>query len=196
MSAADYTRAWATSDPTALGVKLRPGANAAKTRAAIEAALGPANGLEVSLAETRAARIDALASQGLGQLQQISDMLLIAAIVAMVAALGSNIWQRRPGLAGLRLFGATPVSLQGILLIEATLMLGAGCLTGALAGAYGQVVIDAFLRHVTGFPLASPTADLRPLEIFALVLVAALAIGAIPAWLAARVRPVLALADE
>jgi putative ABC transport system permease protein len=196
MSAADYSRAWATSDPTALGVQLRPGTSAPAARGAIEAALGPASGLEVSLAETRAARIDALASQGLGQLQQISTMLLLAAIVAMVAALGSSVWQRRAGLAGLRLFGATPASLQGILLIEAMLMLSAGCLTGALAGVYGQVVIDAFLRHVTGFPLASPTASARPLEIFALALAGALAVGAIPGWLASRVRPVLALANE
>jgi putative ABC transport system permease protein len=196
MSAANYSRAWATTDPTALGVQLRPGANAAAARGAIETALGPASGLEVSLAATRAARIDALASEGLGQLREISTMLLLAAIVAMVAALASSTWQRRSGLAGLRLFGATSASLQGILLIEATLMLSAGCLTGALAGAYGQVVIDAFLRHVTGFPLASPTAGVRPLEILLLVLAAALALGAIPGWLASRVRPVLALADE
>jgi putative ABC transport system permease protein len=196
MGATDYSRAWATSDPTALGVRLRPGANAPATRAAIAATLGPASGLEVSLAATRAARIDALASEGLGQLREISTMLLLAAIVAMLAALASSVWQRRAGLAGLRLFGATSASLQAILLIEATLMLSAGCLTGALAGAYGQVVIDAFLRHVTGFPLASPTAGVRPLEILALVLVAALALGAIPGWLATRARPVLALADE
>jgi putative ABC transport system permease protein len=196
IGAADYRRAWATTDPTALGIQLRPGADAPAARAAIEAALGPARGLEVSLASTRAERIDALASEGLGQLREISTMLLAAAILAMVAALASSIWQRRAGLAGLRLFGATPASLQGILLIEALLMLSAGCLTGALAGIYGQVVIDAFLRHVTGFPLASPTTSVRPLEILLFVLGAALALGAIPGWLAARVRPVLALADE
>ncbi len=196
MSTADYSRAWVTSAPTALGVQLRSGADATATRAAIAAALGPTSGLEVSLAATRATRINALASEGLGQLREISTLLLLAAILAMVAALASSVWQRRAGLAGLRLFGATSASLQGILLIEALLMLSAGCFTGAVAGAYGQVVIDAFLRHVTGFPLASPTAGVRPLEILLLVLVAALAFGAIPGWLAARVRPVLALADE
>ena len=34
-------------------------------------------------------------------------------------------------------------------------MLGAGCVTGAMAGIYGQVVIDGYLKHVTGFPVAS-----------------------------------------
>ncbi len=136
MNSADYSRAWATSDPTALGVQLRPGASAPGARAAVEAAVGPAGGLEVSLAGTRAARIDALASEGLGQLREISTMLLLAAIMAMVAALASSVWQRRAGLAGLRLFGATSASLRSILLIEALLMLSAGCLTGALAGVY------------------------------------------------------------
>lgn len=196
MSSADYGRDWGSATPTALGVQLRPGADAAAVDREIEAALGPSSGLEVSLARARAAKIDGLAGEGLGQLQVISTLLLIAAIVAMVAALGSSIWQRRVGLAGLRLLGARSLSLQGILLLEATLMLGAGCLTGALAGVYGQVVIDGFLRHVTGFPLTSPAAGARPLEIFALVLAVALAIGAIPGWIASRVRPALALVNE
>ncbi|HEY7892774.1 MAG TPA: FtsX-like permease family protein [Solirubrobacteraceae bacterium] len=196
MSTADYTSAWGNSDPTALAVRLRGGANARAARAAIERALGPSSGLEVSLAADRAAKIDALASEGLGQLQVISSMLLIAAIIAMVAALGSSIWQRRSGLAGLRLLGAKPWSLQGILLLEASMMLAAGCVTGALAGVYGQVVIDGFLREVTGFPLADPATSAMPLEILGLVLGAALAIGAVPTWLAAHVRPVVALTED
>ncbi len=196
MSSADYARDWASGDPSAFGVTLRPGASPQAARGAIEAALGPASGLEVSLASERAAKIDTLAGEGLGQLREISLLLLVAAIAAMVAALASSIWQRRAGLAGLRLFGAKRLSLQGILLFEATLMLGAGCLTGAVAGAYGQVVIDGFLRHVTGFPLQSPTTSAGPVETFAIALAGALAIGAIPGWLACRVRPVLALAEE
>ena len=182
--------------PHGVGCRPSPGGKPMATKHAIEEALGHSSGLEVSLAGARAARIDALASEGLGQLEEISTLLLIAATLAMIAALGSSIWQRRPALAGLRLFGATPYSLQGILLLEALLMLGAGCLTGALAGVYGQVVIDGFLRHVTGFPLASPAASARPIEIFALVLLTAIAVGAIPSWMAARVRPALALESE
>ena len=52
----------------------------------------------------------------------------------MAAALASSLWQRRAWLAGLRLSGAKPGRLRRILLLEATLMLGAGCLTGAIAG--------------------------------------------------------------
>jgi putative ABC transport system permease protein len=134
-----------------------------------------------------------LTNEGLGQLRTISTLLLIAAICAMAAALGSSLWQRRAWLAGLRLSGAKPARLRRILLLEATLMLGAGALTGAIAGIYGEVVIDGYLRQVTGFPVAGVITGARPLEVFVLVLVAALAIMAIPGWFASRVAPGLAL---
>lgn len=196
ISSAAYAAAWQTSAPTTLGVQLAAGADPTRVRQQIAALVGAGGGLEVSLASARAARIDGLTSEGLGQLRQVSTMLLLAAIVAMFAALVSSIWQRRAGLAGLRLFGAGTLSLQCILAIEALLILGAGCLTGAVAGIYGQIVIDAFLRHVTGFPLESPAASLRPVQIFVLVLLATMTLGAIPGWVAARVRPALAIANE
>ncbi|MGH2903941.1 MAG: FtsX-like permease family protein [Solirubrobacteraceae bacterium] len=203
IGAADYSHDWSpthATDPTALGVRLRPGANAVAAQSAIERALGggpgSGDGLEVSLARARARRIEALASEGLAQLQEISTLLLIAAICAMFAALASSVYQRRAALAALRLSGATRNSVRAVLALEALLMLGTGCLVGAVAGVYGQVVVDAFLRHVTGFPLASPTGSARPLEVFALVLAFALALGAIPGWLASRVAPVLALENE
>jgi putative ABC transport system permease protein len=196
MSSGDYTRDWSTAAPTALGVELRPGADAELARSAIARALGSSSGLEVSTAGTREASIDALTSEGLGQLREISTLLLLAAIAAMAAALASSLWQRRAWLAGLRLSGAKPGRLRRILLLEATLMLGAGCLTGAIAGVYGEVVIDGYLRQVTGFPLASIVSGGRAIEIFALVLAIALAIMTIPGWLISRVSPGLALENE
>ncbi len=196
ISAADYQRYWRTSAPTALGVQLRAGAAPAAAAREIEGALPRHSGLEVSLAAARARHIEALASEGLAQLEDVSTMLLIAAIIAMAAALASAIWQRRASLASLRILGARRASLLGLLLTEALLMLGAGCVSGAIAGFYGEVVIDVFLRHVTGFPLASPAASLRPLQLLALVLAAAIAASALPGALAARVNPTLALADE
>jgi putative ABC transport system permease protein len=74
-------------------------------------------------------------------------------------------------------------------------MLSAGCLTGAILGIYGQLVIDSYLKHVTGFPVAGFTTGARPLEIFVAVIAIVLAITAIPAWLASRVSPTFAL-DE
>jgi putative ABC transport system permease protein len=213
ISTADYSRDWnpthPTSAPTALGVELRPGANVALARDAIARALaragsadgragagGSSNGLEVATAAKREASIDDLTSEGLGQLREISTLLLLAAVAAMAAALGSSLRQRRDWLAGLRLSGATPANLRRTLLIEAALMLGVGCLTGAIAGVYGEVIIDGFLRQVTGFPLASIVTGIRPLEVFVLVPVLAVAIMAIPGWRASRVSAAIALEDQ
>jgi putative ABC transport system permease protein len=196
MSTADYTRAFASSAITALGVNLRPGTRIGPAKAAIERQLGPNNGLEVIAAGTRAARIEASGGEGLGQLREIATLLLAATIVAMVAALGSSIWQQRISLASLRLEGTRPAQLRRLLLVEALVMLGAGCLTGALAGVYGQLIIDGYLRHVTGFPVASLVTAGRPVEIFLLVVVVVLALAAIPGWFASRVRPTLAFGEE
>ncbi len=195
MGSSDYSGYWDTTAPTALGVNLVPGTSAGRARSAIAAVLGPRSGLEVSTARTRESRIDALTSEGLRRLGEISTLLVFAAILAMAAALGSSVWQRRASLAGLRLAGARPARLRRVLLTEAMLMLGAGCVTGAVAGIYGEVIIDGYLKHVTGFPVASLAASRRPFEVVALVIAVALILAAIPGWAASRVSPTLAL-DE
>jgi putative ABC transport system permease protein len=195
ISAGDYGRFWSTTLPTALGVGLAPESNAQATRSAIGRLLGPASGLEVSTAHTREARIDHLTSDGLRRLGEISTLLVVAAILAMAAALGSSIWQRRRSLAGLRLAGVRAPRLRRVLLTEAILMLGAGCLTGAVAGIYGEVIIDGYLRHVTGFPVSPLALSWRPFEVLALVTVVALVAATIPGWSASRVSPLLALDD-
>jgi putative ABC transport system permease protein len=196
MDTSDFSHAWQSTAPSALAVHPAAGVSFTEVRRQIRAALGPSDGLEVASAATREASIDALTSEGLSQLGVISTLLLLAAIMALAAALASSIHQRRGALAELRLTGAPPARLRRILLLEAALMLGAGCVTGALAGFYGQFVIDAYLRHVTGFPVATAGASARPIEIFVLVIAAALAAVAIPGWLASRVPPSLALAGE
>ncbi len=196
MGSEDFARAWRSSAPTALAVYPRSGVSVPVIQREISATLGSKRALEVASAATRERKIDALTGEGLSQLGLISTLLVLAAILALAAALASSINQRRIPLAGLRLAGAPPARLRRILLVEATLMLAAGCVTGALVGFYGQFVIDAYLRHVTGFPVAGAGAGARPFELLALVLAAALALAALPGWRAADVPPSLALAEE
>jgi putative ABC transport system permease protein len=193
MSASDYQHDWTSSAPSALGVDLTANTNPTVARDAIARALGPSSGLEILTTRAREAAIDTSASEGLGQLGEISALLTIAAILALAAALGSSIWQRRRALAELRLEGASHHRLQLVLLLESALMLGAGCVTGAVAGIFGQVVIDGYLKHVTGFPVAGVTTGQRPIEIFVLVIVAVLALASVPGWFASRVPARLAL---
>ena len=199
MDTRDYTRAFATAALTALGVDLRPSSNINninRYKMEIERRLGPYSGLEVITPGTRAARIEASGGEGLGQLGEIAKLLLAATIIALVAALGSSIWQQRISLASLRLEGTRPGQLRRLLLVEALVMLCAGCITGALAGVYGQLIIDGYLKHVTGFPVASLVTAGRPLEIFVLVVLVVLALAAIPGWAASRVAPTLAFGEE
>ncbi|MBA3807878.1 MAG: hypothetical protein H0X28_05735 [Solirubrobacterales bacterium] len=195
MSTADYSHAWSSNTPSAVGVDLTTSGSAEAVRRAIARELGPASGLEVLTSTAREATIDRSASEGLGQLGAIATLLLIAAILAMAAALGSSIWQRRASLAELRLEGASRRRLQLVLLLESAVMLSAGCLTGAAVGVYGQLIIDAYLKHVTGFPVAGVATGKRPIEIFALVVITVLALVSIPGWSASGVPARLAL-DE
>ena len=196
MSTADFSRAWGTTSPSVLAVHPATGFSPEHVRREIVQALGSNSGLEVLTAHERQARIDALTGEGLSQLGIVSTLLILAAILALAAALTSSIHQRRSALASLRLSGAPSSRLRRVLLAEATLILGAGCVAGALAGFYGQFIIDAYLRHVTGFPVASAGASARPFEIFVIVLLASLAAVAMPGWLASNVSPALALAEE
>lgn len=197
LGAADYRRAWATATPTALEVDLEPGVDPAAVRNGVAWAVGGARGgTLVQTAAERAAGIDASARQGLARLGQISALLLIAAVLAMAAAMGAAIWQRRASLAALRIQSFSPRQLWRVLLLETSVVLGAGCLTGAVVGIYGQIVMDRYLRAVTGFPVASTLAGWGTVEIVALVVAAALVVVAIPGWFAARVPPQLGLQDH
>ena len=197
LGSAQYARLWGggANSATALGVSLKPGARAGEVAQRIRQALGRSSGLIVRTRSSLQTSIDTLAREGLGQLREISNLLLAAAILAMAAALTSAVWQQRGILAGLRLCGVSPARLRRILLIEAGLLLSAGCITGALAGVYGQAIIDGYLGRVTGFPIAAITADARPLQIFALVVAVVLAAALTPIVLASRVSPSYALAE-
>ncbi len=189
MSTSDYRRAWESPHPSAIGVTLASGADAAAVSDAIRHMLGANSGLEVLTARARANAIDRSASEGLSQLGEISTLLVVAAILAMLAALGSSIWQQRIILeAELCLEGAHPGQKRRVLLLllESAIMLAAGCVTGTVAGICGQFVIDGYLRHVTGFPVAQAATGAGPLEIFSAVMLTVLLFATIPGWLACR----------
>ncbi len=191
IGSAEYDRGWPGAGTTALGVQLRRGARATRVLHSI-ALLLAGSGLQAVSAAQRRAQIDSLTSEGLSQLHEISTLLMLAAILALAAALTSAIWQRRTALASLRLSGVKPSRLRLVLLVESALILGAGCITGALAGVYGEAVIDSHLSHVTGFPVASVGTSLWPLQAFALVGALVLLIALAPGWLACRVSPAFA----
>jgi putative ABC transport system permease protein len=197
MNATDYARAWGSPDPSAYNVLLAPGVSQAQGRREIEGVLGPPSrsGLAVETAEQHANQQRALSRQGLERLTQIATLILIAAVLAMAAAMGNMVWQRRPRLAKLKLEGFPRAELWRTILLESLLLLGVGCVSGAVFGLYGQQLLDRALANVINFPVVYSFGVLVALASLALVTAAAVAIVAIPGYLAAGVPPAVALQD-
>jgi putative ABC transport system permease protein len=191
----DFARLWDSDTPTSVEVTLAPGADPERTAAAVERALGSGGGVQVLTAAERVAIINASARQGLDRLDQIATLLLVAAVLALAAAMSAAIWQRRVAIAALRIQSFSPRQLWTLLLIETGVVLAAGCLTGALLGLLGQVGADRYLRAATGFPISAVPAGWHTVEAFTIVVVAALAVVAVPGWFASRTDPALGLQE-
>ncbi len=195
MNAEDYARAWGSTDVAAYNVLLAPGVSQAQGRRELEAALGPGSGLAVQTAEAHANQQRALSRQGLERLTQIATLILIAAVLAMAAAMGNMVWQRRPRLAKLKLEGFPRMELWRTILLESLLLLGVGCVSGAVVGLYGQQLLDRALVNVVNFPVVYSFGVVVAITSLALVTATAVAIVAIPGYLAAGVPPAVALQD-
>lgn len=195
MSDVDYRRAWDTSNPSALEVAVTDGASVAAVQRAIRAAIAGYGGLRVQTNGQRAAQADNLAREGLSRLSQISLLLTIAAAAAMAAAMGASVWQRRASLASLRIQKFSVWQLCRVLLYESALVLAAGCTIGMLAGIYGHVLSDSFLRLTTGFPALFTLGVRQMVETVMIVTVAALVVLLAPGYAAAQAPPTLALQE-
>ncbi len=195
MSAKDYARASGNQDASAYNVLLGPGIGAAAGASEIRRALGPSSGLSVQSAQAHAGEQNALSRQGLQRLSDIATLILAVAVLAMAAATANMIWQRRPRLAKLKLEGFPRMELWRTILLESVLLLAVGCLSGALFGLYGQQLLDRALANVINFPLVYSIAALPALLSAAIVAASAVAILAIPGYLAAGVPAAVALQD-
>jgi putative ABC transport system permease protein len=149
----DYARAWGTAEIGAYTVLVSPGASLLATREQLLRALGPGSGLAVETARHREQSMRSATRQGLSRLSQIATLVLIAAALAMSTAMGAMIWQRRVRLARLKVQGYPRGVLWRALVCESVLLLGGGCLVGAVFGVYGQLLISHALGSVTGFPI-------------------------------------------
>jgi putative ABC transport system permease protein len=191
MNAGQYATAWGSDQISAYQIGLKPGVAVGAAAMQVQAALRQAPGLVVqSTARHEQNDLDAQ-RQGLARLTQIAALVLIAAALAMAAAMGALIWQRRDRLAGMKVDGYSSGELWRALLWETAMLLGAGCTIGALFGLYGQVVLSHALVGVTGFPvifsMGLPVAAIS----FAVVTAIALGMVALPGYLAAQVKPAL-----
>lgn len=187
MNAGDYARAWGSSDPSAYEIQLDPGAPLIAVRERVRRALGPRTGLTVETAGERERLQDALAAQGLARLTQIRVLMLIAAALAIAGALGSLLWQRRALVAFMKIEGYPRAVLWRWLVCESAILFAGGCALGAAFGLYSQLLGSRYLSSATGFPVDRGLEGLAALSGFGLVVAAAIAIAALPGYLAVRV---------
>jgi putative ABC transport system permease protein len=186
VNAADYSRYWQTGQPAALEVNLLPGVSEAAGRRAVARAIGPRPGLGIQTFHERQAQYASDSQQGLYALNEISTLLLIAAALAVASALSAAIWQRRARLASLKIQGYDAPQLWRALLLESTIVLGVGCVVGAVAGVYGHALASRWLRLETGFPAPFQIGAGRVLLTLAVLGAMALAVIALPGLLAAQ----------
>lgn len=210
VNASDYAKAWGSSDVSAFQLLAKPGIApsrlAGEARAALagqggaggSAGAGQAGGsaLAVQTAAEHEGKLRTITRQGLQRLSQISDLILVAAVLAMAAAMGAMIWQRRPRLAKLKLEGFPHHELWQTIVLESLMLLGVGCFSGALFGLFGQQLLDRALNIVINYPVVSSVGVIVALISLALVTAAAVLMVAIPGWFAASVPAGLALQDE
>jgi putative ABC transport system permease protein len=187
LNADDYAAAWGSGEPSAYEIQTKPGASLATVQRALASAVGSQSGLAVETLYERQRRHFALIEQGLARLTQIKLLVLIAGALAIAGAMGSMIWQRRDLISFMKVDGYRRGVLWRWLLFESVLMLLAGCLTGALFGLYGQLLISHALATVTGLPIALGAEALIALSSVLLVSVIVTVIIAMPGYLVVRV---------
>lgn len=191
LNSEDYARAWGSVDPSAYEIAVRQGVSTATVQREIRQLLGVQSPLMVQSSYEREQAFLLTQRQGLSRLSQIAALVLVAAALAMAAAMGAMIWQRRPRLAGMKVDGFDQGELWRALLCESALLLGAGCSIGAVFGLYGQLLLSHALVSVTGFPVVFAIGIPIAIGIFAIVTAIAVIIAALPGYLATQVKPAL-----
>ncbi|HKG03814.1 MAG TPA: FtsX-like permease family protein [Conexibacter sp.] len=194
VNADDFQRAWGSSDVSALQVRL-DGLSSLAGKRAVERALGAGSALTVETVAEREQRHRATTRAGLARLTQIATLMLTAATLAIGAAMGGMIWQRRRRMAELKLAGITQRQLWRALMLESGLLLGIGCTIGALYGLGGAQLLDRALGSVTGFPVDTSLGFGVAVGSLALVGAVASAIVLLPGYMAARVPVEAAFQD-
>jgi putative ABC transport system permease protein len=195
VSSADFARGWGGRQIAAFQVGLDPATSPQRGRDAVTRALGPQSALRVETAAEHSLRQRTSAAGGLSRLQQIATLTLIAAVLAMASAMAALLWQRRPTVARQKLDGYGAAAMWRSLVVESGALFVTGCLAGAAFGVLGQVLFSRALEAISGFPVVVAVRLEVAAVSFALVMIAAMIVVAVPGYLVARVRPSLRTGD-
>ena len=132
-------------------------------------------------------RLLSMMGVGTDVLKALAGVLLLTAGLSVFIALWSAVRERRADLALLRMLGAPPRKIAGLLLCEALWLALLACVLGVLAG-QGLLELTALaLQAEKSIPIAAFAWPIELMVVPALALGVALAASALPAWEAYRV---------
>jgi putative ABC transport system permease protein len=189
MNATDFARAWGSAAVAAYHVRPAPGVTPAQTADQVAVALGPRSALRVETAGQRERRQGAASSSGLRRLQQIAQLTLLAAVLAMSAAMTGLLWQHRAVIAGLKVHGPGAGLMWRSLLVETGILFATGTLTGGVFGLLGQVLASRGIEVVTGFPVIEGLQVGTAISAIGLVAGVSLLAVVVPGYVVSRVSP-------
>jgi len=189
MNASDFAHAWGATAAAAYHVRPASGTSAAEAGRQVARALGPRSALRVESATQRADRQATAGLSGLKRLQQIAQLTLLAAVLAMSATMTGLLWQHRPLVASLKVHGLGTGLLWRALLVETAVLFVTGTVAGGALGLLGQVLCTRGIQVVTGFPVAEGIQLGTAAMAMAVVAGASLVALIAPGYAVTRVRP-------
>jgi putative ABC transport system permease protein len=189
INSADFARAWLSRAIGAYLVNTKAGVAIPNLARRLRDRLGPTSGLSVQTAAERVQMQSDGARAGLVRLRQIVQMTVLAAILAMGAAMAGLLWQHRAMIAEHKMNGMSTGTMWRSLMLEASLLMGCGTITGLLFGLLGQQICTGGIEVLTGFPVAEGLRVGLALEAFAVVLAASVLVVLAPGYLVARTSP-------
>ena len=119
-------------------------------------------------------------------LMVIAGFVVLAGLLGMLTAILTSLNERRREMAVMRSVGAGPRHIFSLLIAEAGLLAFLGVLLGLALTYLGLALAQPVLAQKYGIFLATTGPNRYDLALLAAVVVAALALGALPAWRAYR----------
>ena len=144
-------------------------------------------GMQAAAPPIEVTRLMRLLGVGSEVLKGLGAVLLLTAGLSVFIALWSAVRERSADIAMLRMLGATPFRVAGLLLSEALWLAGAACVLGLAGGHALTEVAGAVLQSRQSLPLTGWAWAAGEGWVVAAALAVALLAAAIPAWGASRV---------
>ncbi|HYW51703.1 MAG TPA: ABC transporter permease [Gemmatimonadaceae bacterium] len=121
-----------------------------------------------------------------GGLRLVGALTIVIGLIGMLVALYSSLESRRREMAVLRAVGARPGMIVSLLVLESGLLTVVGCALGVGLTLAGFALAQGFIEARTGVHIALQAPGTLEWTYIAVVLVAGVLVGLVPAWRAYR----------